>query len=45
MKRLGTIKRTPGWFTASFKNKAGIISKDFRSKNEAENFLKKHTAK
>ena len=41
-KRPGTITKSPGWYTASFNVPAGVLSKDFRSKDEAFDFLKKH---
>ena len=41
-KKPGTITKSAGWYTASFNVAAGVLSKDFRSKDDAVDFLKKH---
>ena len=42
-KRPGTITKSSGWYTSSFNVPGpGVLSKDFRSKDEAIDFLKKH---
>ena len=40
-KKTETITKTSGWFTASFNVAAGIISKDFRTRQQAFDFLQK----
>ncbi len=36
------ITKSAGWYTASFKNKGGEISGDFRTEKEAQEFLDKY---